>query len=256
MKTLMIGDIVGKGGRKTLKIVLPEIIKNENIDFVIAQGENSAGGFGLTQKTSKEFFDSGVDVITSGNHIWDKPDIFDELDKINSKILRPNNYPTNKPGTGIYFNNNLAVINLLGSVWMGKIDSPFDSINSVLDELTNVPIFIDFHAEATSEKAAMAWYLDGKISALVGTHTHVATSDNKILPSGTAFVSDLGMVGAKNSILGMDKDASISRFFNGKRNRMTPVEKGEMIFNSVLIETDTITKKAVSIIRIDKEIIN
>ena len=189
----MIGDIVGKGGRKTLKIVLPEIIKKEKIDFVIAQGENSAGGFGLTKKISNEFFDSGVNVITSGNHIWDKPDIYDELDKINSRVLRPHNYPSDKPGTGIYFNNNLAVINLLGSVWMGKVD----------------PIFLDFHAEATSEKAAMAWYLDGKISALVGTHTHVATSDNKILPSGTAFVSDLGMVGAKNSILGMDKDASI-----------------------------------------------
>ena len=250
----MIGDIVGKGGRKTLKIVLPEIIKKEKIDFVIAQGENSAGGFGLTKKISNEFFDSGVNVITSGNHIWDKPDIYDELDKINSKVLRPHNYPSDKPGTGIYFNNNLAVINLLGSVWMGKVDSPFSLIGSLLDNLPKVPIFLDFHAEATSEKAAMAWYLDGKISAIVGTHTHVATSDNKILPSGTAFVSDLGMVGAKNSILGMDKDASISRFFNGKRNRMTPIEKGEMIFNSVLIETDNLSKKAVSISRLDKEI--
>ena len=137
---------------------------------------------------------------------------------------------------------------------MGKVDSPFNIIGSLLDDLPNVPIFLDFHAEATSEKAAMAWYLDGKISAIVGTHTHVATSDNKILPSGTAFVSDLGMVGAKNSILGMDKDASISRFFNGKRNRMTPIEKGEMIFNSVLIETDNLSKKAVSISRLDKEI--
>ena len=137
---------------------------------------------------------------------------------------------------------------------MGKVDSPFSLIGSLLDNLPKVPIFLDFHAEATSEKAAMAWYLDGKISAIVGTHTHVATSDNKILPSGTAFVSDLGMVGAKNSILGMDKDASISRFFNGKRNRMTPVEKGEMIFNSVLIETDNLSKKAVSISRLDKEI--
>ena len=150
MKTLMIGDIVGKGGRKTLKIVLPEIIKKEKIDFVIAQGENSAGGFGLTKKISNEFFDSGVNVITSGNHIWDKPDIYDELDKINSRVLRPHNYPSDKPGTGIYFNNNLAVINLLGSVWMGKVDSPFNLIGSLLDDLPNVPIFLDFHAEATS----------------------------------------------------------------------------------------------------------
>lgn len=250
----MIGDIVGKGGRKTLSTLLPDLIVEKNIDFVIAQGENSAGGFGITKKTSKEFFDSGVDVITSGNHIWDKPDIFEELDAINSKILRPNNYPKSKPGTGIYFNNEIIVINLLGSVWMGEIESPFDSISTILEELPNVPIFIDFHAEATSEKAALAWYLDGKISALVGTHTHVPTSDNKILPGGTGFVSDLGMVGAKNSILGMDKDASINRFFNGKRIRMNPVEKGEMVFNSVLIDIDKSSKLTKSITRIDREI--
>ena len=253
MKVLMIGDVVGKGGRRTLSNLLPNLIEELDIDFVIAQGENSAGGFGITRKTSEEFFKSGVDVITSGNHIWYKPDIFQELDKTNTKILRPNNYPKNKPGTGVFFNNELAVINLMGSVWMGEIESPFESISSILNELPNVPIFIDLHAEATSEKAALAWYLDGKITALVGTHTHVATADNKVLPQGTGFVSDLGMVGGKNSILGMDKDASINRFFNGKRRRMNPVEKGEMIFNSVLIEVDESTKKAKSIIRFDKE---
>ena len=254
MKVLMIGDVVGRGGRKTLSTLLPKLVEEHNIDFVIAQGENSAGGFGLTKKTSKEFFDCGVDVITSGNHIWDKPDIFDELDSLNSKILRPNNYPKNKPGTGIFFNNELVVINLMGSVWMGDIDSPFSSISTILDDLPNVPIFIDFHAEATSEKAAMAWHLDGKITALVGTHTHVPTADNKILPQGTGFVSDLGMVGGKNSILGMDKDASINRFFNGEKRRMNPVEKGEMVFNSVLIDVDQANKRTKSITRLDKEI--
>tara|TARA_E500000081_G_C6129702_1_gene352916 strand:- start:326 stop:1084 length:759 start_codon:yes stop_codon:yes gene_type:complete len=250
----MIGDVVGRGGRKTLSTLLPKLVEEQNIDFVIAQGENSAGGFGLTKKTSKEFFDCGVDVITSGNHIWDKPDIFDELESLNSKILRPNNYPKNKPGTGIFFNNELVVINLMGSVWMGDIDSPFSSISTILDDLPNVPIFIDFHAEATSEKAAMAWHLDGKITALVGTHTHVPTADNKILPQGTGFVSDLGMVGGKNSILGMDKDASINRFFNGQKRRMNPVEKGEMVFNSVLIDVDQSNKRTKSITRLDKEI--
>ncbi len=250
----MIGDVVGRGGRKTLSTLLPKLVEEQNIDFVIAQGENSAGGFGLTKKTSKEFFDCGVDVITSGNHIWDKPDIFDELESLNSKILRPNNYPKNKPGTGIFFNNELVVINLMGSVWMGDIDSPFSSISTILDDLPNVPIFIDFHAEATSEKAAMAWHLDGKITALVGTHTHVPTADNKILPQGTGFVSDLGMVGGKNSILGMDKDASINRFFNGEKRRMNPVEKGEMVFNSVLIDVDQSNKRTKSITRLDKEI--
>ena len=250
----MIGDVVGRGGRKTLSTLLPKLIEEQNIDFVIAQGENSAGGFGLTKKTSKEFFDCGVDVITSGNHIWDKPDIFDELESLNSKILRPNNYPKHKPGTGIFFNNELVVINLMGSVWMGDIDSPFSSISTILDDLPNVPIFIDFHAEATSEKAAMAWHLDGKITALVGTHTHVPTADNKILPQGTGFVSDLGMVGGKNSILGMDKDASINRFFNGQKRRMNPVEKGEMVFNSVLIDVDQSNKRTKSITRLDKEI--
>jgi|TARA_B100001094_G_scaffold84505_1_gene80800 hypothetical protein len=250
----MIGDVVGRGGRKTLSTLLPKLVEEQNIDFVIAQGENSAGGFGLTKKTSKEIFDCGVDVITSGNHIWDKPDIFDELESLNSKILRPNNYPKNKPGTGIFFNNELVVINLMGSVWMGDIDSPFSSISTILDDLPNVPIFIDFHAEATSEKAAMAWHLDGKITALVGTHTHVPTADNKILPQGTGFVSDLGMVGGKNSILGMDKDASINRFFNGQKRRMNPVEKGEMVFNSVLIDVDQSNKRTKSITRLDKEI--
>ncbi|MBP05206.1 MAG: metallophosphoesterase [Chloroflexi bacterium] len=254
MKVLMIGDVVGRGGRKTLSTLLPKLVEEQNIDFVIAQGENSAGGFGLTKKTSKEIFDCGVDVITSGNHIWDKPDIFDELESLNSKILRPNNYPKNKPGTGIFFNNELVVINLMGSVWMGDIDSPFSSISTILDDLPNVPIFIDFHAEATSEKAAMAWHLDGKITALVGTHTHVPTADNKILPQGTGFVSDLGMVGGKNSILGMDKDASINRFFNGQKRRMNPVEKGEMVFNSVLIDVDQSNKRTKSITRLDKEI--
>ena len=142
----------------------------------------------------------------------------------------------------------------MGSVWMGDIDSPFSSISTILDDLPNVPIFIDFHAEATSEKAAMAWHLDGKITALVGTHTHVPTADNKILPQGTGFVSDLGMVGGKNSILGMDKDASINRFFNGQKRRMNPVEKGEMVFNSVLIDVDQSNKRTKSITRLDKEI--
>ena len=131
----MIGDVVGKGGRRTLSNLLPNLIEELDIDFVIAQGENSAGGFGITRKTSEEFFKSGVDVITSGNHIWDKPDIFEELDKINTKILRPNNYPKNKPGTGVFFNNELAVINLMGSVWMGEIESPFESISSIRELL-------------------------------------------------------------------------------------------------------------------------
>jgi hypothetical protein len=241
----MIGDIVGKGGRNTLNILLPKIISEHEIDYVIAQGENSAGGFGITKKTSKQIFNSGVNVITSGNHIWDKSDIFEELEKFNSKILRPMNYPKEKPGTGLYVDENIAVINLIGSVWMGKIDSPFNQIESILSQIPSMPIFLDFHAEATSEKAALAWHLDGRITALVGTHTHVATLDNKILPNGTAFVSDLGMVGAKDSILGMDKDASIARFFNGDKRRMKPVEEGKMIFNSVAIEYDKTATNAV-----------
>ncbi|MEC7870681.1 MAG: YmdB family metallophosphoesterase, partial [Chloroflexota bacterium] len=151
MKVLMIGDIVGKGGRNTLKILLPKIISEHKIDYVIAQGENSAGGFGITKKTSREIFNSGVNVITSGNHIWDKADIFEDLEKFNSKILRPMNYPKEKPGTGLYVDENIAVINLIGSVWMGKIDSPFNQIESILSQIPSIPIFLDFHAEATSE---------------------------------------------------------------------------------------------------------
>ena len=250
----MIGDIVGKGGRNTLNILLPKIISEHDIDYVIAQGENSAGGFGITKKTSRQIFNSGVNVITSGNHIWDKSDIFEDLEKFNSKILRPMNYPKEKPGTGLYVDENIAVVNLIGSVWMGKIDSPFNQIESILSQIPSMPIFLDFHAEATSEKAALAWHLDGRITALVGTHTHVATLDNKILPNGTAFVSDLGMVGAKDSILGMDKDASIARFFNGDKRRMKPVEEGKMIFNSVAIEYDKTATSASKIYRIDQEI--
>jgi hypothetical protein len=197
------------------------LIEEEKIDFVIAQGENSAGGFGITKKTASEFFQCGVDVITSGNHIWDKSDIFEELDIMNSKILRPNNYPKDKPGTGIFFNNELAVINLIGSVWMGEIDSPFNSIVSIIEELPNVPIFIDLHAEATSEKAAMAWYLDGKITALVGTHTHVV-----ILPSKYQAIAAFSEVASacKSINIGTFGSSSIIETIELKGESISPIQ--------------------------------
>jgi hypothetical protein len=255
LKVLLIGDIVGKLGRRTVAAVLPEVRRTHAIDFVIANGENTAGGRGLTPATATELFDMGVDVITSGNHIWENREIYPALDS-DPRILRPMNYPSEAPGGGIYERDGIAVLNAMGRTFMGvNLEDPFRALDSAIDSLAGAGVIIvDFHAEATSEKIALANYLDGRVSAVVGTHTHVPTSDTRVLPEGTGYVTDLGMVGALNSVLGMEIEPVIERFLTQLPNRFGPVDKGPAVFNSVLIEIDTDSGRALNIERLDREI--
>ncbi len=253
----MIGDVVGSGGRKAVTSLLKDLRSELNIDFVTLQGENLAAGIGLTVDTVAEMQEAGADVITTGNHVWDKREFIDHLDDPFLPVLRPLNYPPGTPGRGATDDSGpIAVINLIGRVWVGEFDSPFAVVDDLLAGGFGLgkPIVVDFHAEATSEKAALAWHLDGRIAAVVGTHTHVPTSDCKVLPDGTAFVTDLGMVGAVDSILGVEVEGSLARFLSGRRQRMQPIRKGLVNFNSVLIDIDASTGQASSIERVDRQI--
>lgn len=252
----MIGDAVGSGGRRTVKKVLPKLRHDLGLDFVTLQGENLAGGFGLTLETTYEMLEAGVDLITTGNHVWDKKEIIPKLDDPQFPVLRPLNYPPSNPGRGADESQKAAVVSLIGRVWVGEFDSPFATIDELLAGGfgKGKPLLVDFHAEATSEKVALGWHLEGRVSAVVGTHTHVATADCRVLPGGTAYVTDLGMVGAMDSVIGMEADAALERFLTGVNKRFKPVDRGPMRFNSVLIETDDNTNKAISIERVDREI--
>ncbi len=251
----MIGDVIGRGGRNALCGLLPGLRDELNIDFVTAQGENLAGGFGLTRNTVADLLDSGVDVVTSGNHVWDRREFIEELDDPSLPVLRPMNYPAIAPGRGCIDMGSVAVVNLIGRVFVGEFDSPFTAIDELLASGwgKGKPVLVDFHAEATSEKVALGWHLDGRASAVAGTHTHVPTADCRVLPGGTAFVSDLGMVGSPDSVIGMQVDDVLKRFLTGIPSRMRPVEKGPINFNSVLFEVDADTSKAVGISRVDRE---
>ncbi len=251
----MVGDVIGRGGRNALCGLLPGLRDELNIDFVTAQGENLAGGFGLTRNTVADLLDSGVDVVTTGNHVWDKREFVEDLDDPSLPVLRPMNYPAIAPGRGCIDMGRVAVVNLIGRVFVGEFDSPF----AVIDELLasgwgkGKPLIVDFHAEATSEKSALGWHLDGRASAVCGTHTHVPTADCRVLPGGTAFVSDLGMVGSPDSVIGMQVDDVLARFLTGVPKRMSPVASGPMNFNSVLIDVDDETSRAVGISRVDRK---
>ncbi len=224
------------------------------LDLVIGNGENAAGGIGLTPNTAQELFDSSIDVITSGNHIWAHKELLPYLDG-NSSILRPLNYPPASRGRGYWFRDNVLVVNLMGRTFIGNFDCPFRAMDKLLAEFkdkTNV-IIVDFHAEATSEKVAMGWYLDGRVSAVLGTHTHVGTIDARILPRGTAYVTDIGMVGPMDSIIGDDANNVINRFLSQIPGRLS-VGKGIVDFNAILIEVNEDTGKAVDIKRIRKTV--
>ena len=255
LRVLMIGDIVGKLGRRTVAALLPELKGEHRIDVVIANGENTAGGRGLTPSTAEELFNSGVDVITSGNHIWENRDIYASLNS-DQRMLRPLNYPVGAPGHGIRRHNAIGIVNVMGRTFMGaSLDCPFRAMDGALEELSDCRVIIvDFHAEATSEKIAMGHYLDGRVSAVVGTHTHVPTADTRVLPQGTAYVSDLGMVGALNSVLGMRTEAVIERFLTQLPNRFDPEDKGAAVFNAVLIDIDRDSGRALAIERVDHEV--
>ncbi len=257
----MIGDVVGKLGRQTLTRLLPAIREEQNLDFVVANGENAAGGFGLSARTANDIFAAGVDVITSGNHIWDQNDIYTYL-TTDAPVLRPLNYSAQLPGRGWIVvrdraNAPIGVLNLQGVVLMPQhLDNPFEAADRVLGSREAIkplamPIVVDFHAETTAEKGAMAWYLAGRVSAVVGTHTHVATADPRII-KGTAFVTDLGMTGPRDSVIGSDPETAIRHLLLQTPGQRNVVVSGVAMLNAVVIETDPQTHLAVSITRLDR----
>ncbi|MDP0489103.1 MAG: TIGR00282 family metallophosphoesterase [Fusobacterium sp. JB021] len=254
MRVLVVGDIVGRPGRKTFE----EYVKKfkEKYDFIIANGENSAAGFGITSKIAEEFYALGVDVITSGNHIWDKKDIYTYLEG-NNRLLRPLNYPKGVPGKGYTVVKsksgiNVGVVSLQGRVFMPPTDCPFTRFSEVIDEIREKCkiIIVDFHAEATSEKIAMSRYFDGKISVLYGTHTHVQTADEKILLEGTGYISDVGMTGSDNGVIGMDAKSIIPKFLECLPQRFE-IATGKERLNGLEIEIDEETGECTSIERIN-----
>ena len=255
MNILIIGDIVGTSGVKKVKEVLPKLIKEQKIDFVIANGENSADGMGITAKIFKDLMLAGVNVITMGNHTWGKKDIFNIID--NKNLLRPANYPEEVVGKGyeIYECNNkkIAVINLIGRVDMNVLsENPFIVVDKIVNDIKNKTdaIIVDFHAEATAEKIAMGYFLDGKVTCLYGTHTHVATADEEILENGTAYITDIGMTGPKKSIIGMNVEASIKRFLTSLPERYKVSEDANVILNGCILNLNSETCRPEKIVRI------
>ena len=254
MLILAIGDIIGSPGRRAVDKLVPGLRQEYGIDFVIANAENSAGGFGVTPETAQELFDADVDVLTSGNHIWAQKEIFPYLDS-EMPILRPLNYPPGVPGRGYISKDGVLVVNLIGRTFIGSFDCPFQAMDKLLADLKPRPpiIIVDFHAEATSEKMAMGRYLDGRVSAVVGTHTHVGTIDARVLPHGSAYVTDLGMVGPIDSIIGDDTEAVIHRFLTAMPHRLT-VGRGKTMLNAVMVRVDDKSGKALSIERVYREV--
>jgi len=250
----MIGDIVGRPGRRAVRNLLPGLRFDLELDMVIANAENAAGGKGLTPQTAQEILNSGVDVLTSGNHIWAQKEITPYLDG-RLPILRPLNYSPYVSGQGYLVWDQVMVVNLAGRTFMGDADCPFRAMDQLLEGFPDRPpiTIVDLHAEATSEKNAMGHYLDGRVSAVLGTHTHVGTSDARVLPNGTAYITDIGMVGPSISIIGNDIEAVIQRFLTQIPHRL-PLGQGPIIFNSVLIEVEQSTGKAISIERVDRKV--
>ena len=253
----MIGDVVGRPGREAINAIVPGLRDELRLDLVIANGENAAGGFGITLDIANELFSSGVDVITSGNHIWDQREIIEHLDS-GIPLLRPLNYPPDTPGKGYFHIKDVMFINLIGLLFVGTFDCPFRTIDKLLENSIDRPkvIVVDLHAEATSEKESMGWYLDGIVSVVAGTHTHVPTADTRILPNGTAYVSDLGMVGSLNSVIGSEVEDALARFVSQMPQRLRIPSKGPLRFNSVLVEVDKMSGEAIDIVRIDRELSN
>lgn len=251
MKILFLGDIIGRAGRRLVKNLLPALIERHGADFVIANAENSAGGFGLNRNSLEELQKSGVDFFTTGNHVWDKAEGVSLLNELNN-IVRPANYPGNAPGTGVKTipgtDGAVAVVNLQGRVFMPAIDCPFRWIDDYLRKASPRPavIIVDIHGEATSEKVAMGWYLDGRVALVLGTHTHVPTRDCRILPEGTGYVTDVGMTGSYDSVIGVKKEAVIRRFLNMRPTRFE-VAKKDIRCDYVVADIDESSGKTVGI---------
>lgn len=253
MKILAVGDLIGNSGIQELKKQINQIRQNEQIDFTIVNGENAAEGMGITTKNFNDILSLNIDVVTMGNHTWGKKDIFQFID--HPKLIRPANYPKGVVGKGIGIyecqGKKIAVINLIGRVDINVLsENPFIKVKEMVEEIKNEVdmIFVDFHAEATAEKIAMGYFLDGKVTAVFGTHTHVQTADEKILPEGTGYITDIGMTGPKNSVIGMDISASLKRFETTLPERYK-IASGECIFNGVIFEIDDAKNKVKSIKR-------
>jgi metallophosphoesterase (TIGR00282 family) len=256
VKLLFIGDIIGKPGRQVISRELHRLVDRYMVDLVIANGENAAGGFGITEETANELYKCGIDVLTSGNHIWDKKDSLNFINRA-EKLLRPANYPDGTPGRGSALfttagGAKVAVLNLEGRVFMNNLECPFRTADREISQLyTETPIiFVDFHAEATSEKASLGWYLDGRVSALIGTHTHIQTADERILPGGTAYLTDAGMTGGFDSVIGVKKEEAITKFLSQLPVKFD-VAKNNLRLNGVVVVVDEQTGKALSIERIN-----
>ncbi len=258
LRCMVIGDIIGKPGRLAVVSHLRDLRAELDLDLVIANGENLAAGAGLTPSLAEELLGSGVDVITSGNHIWDKREIYDYLDS-GRPVLRPLNYPDDAPGRGWLLHtlpdgDRVAVINVMGRVFMNQLDSPFMAMDSLLDGAAEpLPALriVDFHCEITSEKNAMGWYLDGRVSAVLGTHTHVPTADARLLPKGTAYISDVGMTGPRDSVIGFSLETVLPRFLTHLPTRFT-VAEGPVSFNAVVVEAERSSGRARSITQLQR----
>jgi len=257
MRILFVGDVFGSAGRRIVREHIGHIIQSRGVELVIINAENAAGGFGLTPAISEELFDLGAHVLTTGNHIWDKKEIIDYLRSVPAeshdrarRILRPANYAPDTPGYGVYQGTlpsgaAYAVLSLQGRVFMANNEDPFRTADRLLAGLTARIIVIDFHAEATSEKCAMGWYLDGRVTAVIGTHTHIPTADNRVLNQGTAYQTDVGMSGPYESIIGVQKEYVLERFLTGMPNKFEAA-KGDPRMAALLIECDPATGRALS----------
>jgi metallophosphoesterase (TIGR00282 family) len=255
-RVLFVADVVGRPGRSAVAAVLPRLRAELEPHLTIVNGENSAGGFGITAATARELQASGADVITTGNHVWDQKQFVEEIAEV-ERVLRPHNYPPGAPGTGVLAlqvsGEPVLVVNLQGRIFLPDLDDPFRTADAVLAAHPEPGIvFCDMHAEATSEKTAMGWHLDGRVSAVVGTHTHVPTADARVLPGGTAYVTDVGMVGPRDGVIGVEKEAALRRFLTGMPHRFETAS-GVVTFNSVLVTISRRTRRATSIQRIDRE---
>lgn len=255
MNILVIGDIVGKPGRRALKNLLPGLQQKYNIEFTVANAENAAGGKGISKEVFAEIIGAGVDVVTMGNHVWDNREVFSFIDD-EARIIRPANYPGDCPGQGYHvytggFNKKIAVINVSGRVFLDPLDCPFQVTREIIGQIRKKAdiMIIDFHAEATSEKLAFAYYFDGSVNAVLGTHTHIQTADERILSGGTAYITDLGMTGPVDSILGMDKELVIKRFVTQRPVRFE-VAKGPAQLQGVVLSLDDYTNQVLEIERI------
>jgi metallophosphoesterase (TIGR00282 family) len=256
MRILFIGDIVGEPGRRIVRDRAADILAQQRIDLAIANCENAASGFGITPRLVDELLATGIEVLSGGNHIWDRKEIFDYFPH-QPRLLRPANFPNGSPGSGLFVGAarngvGYAVLNLQGRTFMTPLDCPFRAAER---ELARIPpgvkvVLVDIHAEATSEKQAMGWFLDGRVSAVVGTHTHVPTADARILPKGTAYVTDVGMTGPHDSVIGMDKEGILKRFLDGLPARFA-VAEGDVQMNTVLLDVDPETGHALSIERLN-----